>query len=176
MVGMFRNEWWVAVARGVLAVVFGVIVLARPFEAATAVIMLIALFILLDGILSTLVALRGRRSRWGLGVLEGILGILIGVLALTVPGVTAVVLAIMIGAWAFVTGILELIAARMLAQTGVGVFLGIAGALSLILGLAVVFFPRAGVVVLAVIVGVYALLFGVSLILFGLRIRRLTSE
>ena len=130
----------------------------------------------IDGLLSIIAAVRGRRLRWGLGLLEGLLGVLIGVLALAVPGVTAIVLAIMIGAWAFVTGILELIAARILSPTGAGTFLGIAGVLSVVLGLAVVFFPRAGVVALAVIVGLYALLFGLSLIVFGLRVRRVTSE
>jgi uncharacterized membrane protein HdeD (DUF308 family) len=176
MVGMFRSEWWIVVARGALAVIFGVIVLARPFAAVTAVIMFIGLFILLDGVLSIVTAVRGRPLRWGLGLFEGLLGLLIGVLALAVPGVTAVVLAVMIGAWAFVTGILELIAARILSRIGVGAFLGIAGWLSVLLGLAVVFFPRAGVVVLSVILGLYALLYGTSLIAFGLRVRRLTSE
>lgn len=176
MVGLFRSEWWIVVARGALAVIFGVIVLARPFAAVTAVIMFIGLFILLDGVLSIVTAVRGRPLRWGLGLFEGLLGILIGILALTVPGVTAVVLAVMIGAWAFVTGILELIAARILSRIGVGAFLGIAGWLSVLLGLAVVFFPRAGVVVLSVILGLYALLYGTSLIAFGLRVRRLTSE
>lgn len=173
MIGMVHSEWWVIVARGIVAIAFGVLALAWPFEAATAIAILIALFILLDGVFSLASAVKGRSRSWGLGVFEGLLGILIGVLALVVPDVTAMVLAVLIGIWALVTGIIELVMAfRFRGELGSEWLLSLAGALSVILGIAIIASPGAGVVVLAVIVGVYALLFGVSLVVFGLQMRR----
>jgi len=174
MVHTFRTEWWMVSLRGLLAVIFGVLALSWPQQAAAAVAMLVALFILLDGVFSLVTAARAREPSWGFGVFEGLLGVVIGVLALVMPQATAMVLVVLVGIWAIVTGILELvIATRIRSETRSEWLLGAAGVLSILFGLAVFITPRGGVVALAVIVGIYATLFGVSLIVYGFRLRRL---
>jgi uncharacterized membrane protein HdeD (DUF308 family) len=159
--------------RGLLAVIFGILALSWPTQTATALVVLIALFILLDGALSLLTAARSREPAWGFGVFEGVLGVVIGLLALLMPQITAIVLVVLVGVWALVTGLLELVVAtRLRTQARSEWLLGAAGALSILFAVAVFVAPRAGVIALAVIVGIYALLFGVSLIVYGFRLRR----
>jgi uncharacterized membrane protein HdeD (DUF308 family) len=174
MLETMRSEWWLMVLRGLVAVAFGVLALVWPTGTATALIILVALFVLVDGIFSLIAAVRARRPSWGLGAFEGVLGVVIGVLALAMPRITAMVLAVLVGVWALVTGILELVAAiRFRHELRTEWLLGSAGVLSILLGIAMIIAPSAGVVVIAVLVGIYALLFGLALLVYGLRLRRL---
>ena len=171
-----RTDWWLVALRGVIALVFGVVALAWPSATATAIVVLVAVFVLLDGILSLVFAARSQRSSWGFGVFEGVVGVIIGVLALSMPRITAMVLAVLIGVWALVTGIIELMTAlRLRAEVGPVWLLGVAGVLSILLGIAIIVAPGAGVVAMTVLVGIYALLFGVALVVYGLRLRSVSS-
>ncbi|MFW6356488.1 MAG: HdeD family acid-resistance protein [Spirochaetota bacterium] len=172
MITTVRSEWWMIVLRGAVAAVFGVVALAWPFETAAALVMLIALFVLVDGVFALVVSVSTRRPTWGLGAFEGILGVVIGILALAMPRVTTLVVAFLVGAWALATGVLELSAAiRLRREHGSFWLLGISGALSILLGLAIVISPGAGVAALTIFVGVFALLSGVAIVVYGLRLR-----
>jgi len=174
MIQTFRSEWWLIALRGLFAVIFGVLALAWPTQTATAIVMLVALFILIDGILSLVGAARRHEPTWGFGVFEGIIGVVIGILALAMPQITAMVLVVLVGIWAIVTGILELLAAvRLRTELASEWLLGAAGVLSIVFGIAVFVAPSAGVVAISVIVGIYALLFGASLIVYGFRLRKI---
>ncbi len=173
MLSRIRGEWWLVALRGLVAVIFGVIALTRPSDTAAAVVILVALFVLVDGVLSLVAAIRASRPNWAFPMFEGILGVVIGILALVMPRITAMVFAVLIGIWALVTGIIELVmASRLRGQFGSNWLLGVAGGLSVIFGIAFIVAPSAGVVALTVIVGIYALLFGIAMIVYGFRLRR----
>jgi uncharacterized membrane protein HdeD (DUF308 family) len=107
-------------------------------------------------------------------VLEGIAGLGIGIAAAVWPGITALTLVILIGAWALVTGVLEIVAAIQLRHAISNEWLlGLSGLLSVLFGLAVVIFPGAGALALVWLIGLYALVFGALLIGLGLRLRSL---
>lgn len=172
-----QNSWWLVGLRGLVAMIFGVIALARPMGTATALVILVALFVLVDGVFSLATAVRRHSPSWGFGVFQGILGLVIGILGLVLPEATAMVVAVLIGIWALVTGVLELVmAVRLRHEMQWEWLLGTAGVLSILLGIAVVIAPAGGVVAIAVLVGIYALLFGVSRILYAFRLRRLSRS
>jgi hypothetical protein len=54
---------------------------------------------------------RRDRPRWWIGLLLGLLELVAGVLALIWPGISAVALAAVVGAWALVTGFIEILSA-----------------------------------------------------------------
>ena len=177
MIDTSRTDWWLVALRGLVAALFGVLALLWPTKTATVLVILIALFILIDGVFSLVVAARSRRPSWGLGLFEGVVGVAIGVLALAMPQVTAMVLAVLVGLWALVTGVLELFAAiRLREQITSEWLLGAAGVVSILFGIAIFVSPGAGVAVLTMIVGIYAVIFGVSLIVYGLRIRKVSRS
>jgi hypothetical protein len=66
-----------------------------------------------DGVFALITAFRVREThrRWWALLLEGLLGIAVGIMALASPGVATVALLYALAAWAIATGILEIITA-----------------------------------------------------------------
>lgn len=171
-----RRRLSVALAvRGLLALAFGVLALVWPGVTVLALALLFAVYAVVDGIgmvAGGLGAGRDRARRWSY-VLAGVLGIVAGVLAALWPGVTALVLVLLVGAWAVVTGVLEIAAAVRMRSGGAGRWLvGIAGLVSLVAGVLVLARPDVGALALATVLGVYALVFGVSLLAAAWQLRR----
>jgi uncharacterized membrane protein HdeD (DUF308 family) len=84
------------------------------------------------------------------------------------------VLVYLIAAWAIVTGIIEIAVAVRLRQMIEGEWLlGLAGVLSVLLGVLLMARPDAGLLAWVWIIGAYALLFGVVLVALSLRLRAL---
>ncbi|HET9921201.1 MAG TPA: DUF308 domain-containing protein, partial [Ktedonobacteraceae bacterium] len=78
-----RRHWWALLVRGILAILFGIIALADPGIALLAFIYVFAAYAILDGIMAIVVSLQERSflRAWWVLLLEGILGIIFGILA-----------------------------------------------------------------------------------------------
>jgi len=109
-------------------------------------------------------------------VLQGIAGIVIGVITFAWPDVTTLVLLAFIAAWAIVTGGLQIYAAIRLRRELRGEWLlALGGALSVAAGIALLAWPASGALALVLLIGAYALVFGAVLIALGLRLRHLAA-
>jgi uncharacterized membrane protein HdeD (DUF308 family) len=105
-------------------------------------------------------------------VFEGLLGLGAGTASFVWPGITAMALVYLIAAWAFVTGILEIVAAIRLRKEIEGEWLlALTGVLSLVLAVLFAMAPDAGAVALIWLWGAYAAAFGVLLVWLGFRLR-----
>jgi uncharacterized membrane protein HdeD (DUF308 family) len=168
------NNWRLFVLRGVIAIAFGVMALFWPQLTMEVLILLFAIYAILEGLLALAVAARRRGCGYGwLLVLEGVLGLGVGLCALTWPLLTAVVLLIFIAAWAILTGMLELATAIQLRRVLKGEWgLGLAGLLSIGVGILLLASPDAGVLAVVWLIGLYAIAFGALLAYLGLRLRR----
>ena len=171
------REWWVLLARGALAILFGIIALAVPGIALLAFIYVFAAYALLDGIMAIVVSVQERRflRAWWVLLLEGVLGIIFGILAFAWPGETALVLLYLVAIWALVTGIMEVGSAFIVpGSAGQRWGLGLAGLLSIIFGLILIVRPGNGLLAILWFVGIYAIVFGVSLIVYAFQVRSRT--
>jgi uncharacterized membrane protein HdeD (DUF308 family) len=157
--------------RGVLAVAFGVLVLVWPGITLLALAFVFAAYVLADGIglIVSGVGARGGR-RWSY-VLAGVVGLIAGIAAAVWPGVTVLVLVLWVGAWAVVTGVLEIAAAWRRAGSDRWLT-ALAGVLSVIAGVIVFVYPGIGALSLAIVLGVYALVAGASLLWAAWEARR----
>jgi uncharacterized membrane protein HdeD (DUF308 family) len=105
------RRWWTLVVRGILVIAFGILTVALPAVAVTALVLLFGIYSLADGFASLSSALRQRiGGRW-MQVLVGVLSVVAGLVALFWPGITAVALILVIAWWAILIGIVEIIAA-----------------------------------------------------------------
>jgi hypothetical protein len=160
------TPWGLVLAIGVLAVVFGLIVVANPFDSLRVVTALIGVFMLVAGI-AGLVAGRGRGATGVAGPLVAIIG---GVILLVLPGVTLKVLAVVVGIILLVWGIVSaLAAARDRGPGGGGSVAG--GVVLAVLGLVVVVWPGPTLALITLLVGIAVLLFGVAMIVQAIRMR-----
>src|ERR671932_483592 len=112
MVILARN-WWVLALRGLAAILFGIAALVVPHIALVVLIALFGAYALVDGIFAIVSAVRAaeRHMRWWPLLVEGVAGIVIGVLTFVWPGLTTLVLLYFIASWAIVTGVFEILAA-----------------------------------------------------------------
>jgi uncharacterized membrane protein HdeD (DUF308 family) len=168
------TEWWTVALRGLLAIVFGVVALAWPGIALGVLALLFGVYALADGILAGVTVFRAGRpqERWWPLALEALTGIVVGVIAIVWPAMAALTLVAFIGAWALITGALEIAAAvRLRREIENEWLLGLAGVLSVLFGLVAIVSPGTAVLALVWVVGAYAILFGTALIALGWRLR-----
>jgi uncharacterized membrane protein HdeD (DUF308 family) len=118
LASVLSRHWWLLLLRGLVAIAFGVLTWVQPGISLAALVILFGAYSMADGILATWTAIAGGKDndyRWVL-LLEGLLGIGIGVLTFFSPGITALALVFYIAIWAIATGVLEIAAAIRLRE------------------------------------------------------------
>ena len=169
------RNWWALALRGLAAIAFGVVAILWPGITLLALILLFAAYAIVDGVLAIASGIRresDRRSPDWFMILAGIAGIVAGVVAVVLPGITALVLLIVIAAWAIVTGVAELVAAYQLRDVIRGEWLlALNGVLSIAFGILLVAFPGAGALAVVWLIAVYAIVSGVVLLALAFRLR-----
>ncbi len=170
----FDNRLWGGLAlRGVVALLFGFLALARPGITAASLTYLFGAYVFIDGIFALVAAVRVAQmhGRWWGMLLVGILGLAVGVLTFLNPSAAALGLVYYIAAWAIVTGIFEIAGAFQLRQLVPGEWLlAISGALSIAFGVLVAGHPGSGLLSIIWLIGMYAIVFGVLQIGLAFRI------
>jgi uncharacterized membrane protein HdeD (DUF308 family) len=178
-VQQLAREWWVVALRGVAGILFGILAFVWPGITLLALVIVFGAYMLVDGVLALTLAIRFRheRERWPMLLLEGILGIAIGILSFAWPGITALAWLFTIAAWAIVTGVLEIVFAIRLRKVIKGeIFVALTGVASILFGIGLVLMPLAGLLVWAWLVGAYAIATGVLLVALALRLRKAGSS
>lgn len=173
MLNIYTGSWWALLLRGIAGVVFGVLAFVWPRITLTALVFLWGAYAFVDGAFAMIAGVRsyGESRRWWVLLIEGVLGLAAGVIAFMIPGITALVLLLLIAAWAIVTGIFEIVAAIQLRKYIRGEWLLIlAGIASIIFGALLFFNPTAGALAVVWLIGAYAIVFGVLLIALSLRL------
>src|SRR5512135_3344344 len=94
------RSWWAMALRGLAALVFGIVALIWPAITLLVLVTLFGVYALWDGIFAIVGAIRAaeHHRQWWLLLVEGIVGIIAGLIALFLPGVTALSLVYIIAA------------------------------------------------------------------------------
>jgi uncharacterized membrane protein HdeD (DUF308 family) len=169
------RNWWALEWRGLFAILFGIIALAWPGVTIGSLVLVFGVYMLVDGAFALVGAIRAatHHGRWAGLILEGLIDLLVGLIALAMPVATVLAFVWLAAAWAVVSGFALLWAGFGLHPTH-GRWLLILGAvISIVWGVLLFLLPAAGAVVLTWWLGAYALLFGIALIIAGLRLRRM---
>jgi uncharacterized membrane protein HdeD (DUF308 family) len=170
--------WWAFVLRGVLGIVFGVVVILFPDIGLVAIVALFAAWALVGGVSSLVSSWRSRAHRdWWVGVVEGLAGIAAGVVAILLPAAASLALLFLVAGWAIVIGVLQIwMAIRLREQITGELWMGISGAISILFGLLLVIFPGTGILSVLLLVGIFSIAMGVFMVLPGLRLRRIRQQ
>jgi uncharacterized membrane protein HdeD (DUF308 family) len=176
VVELMARNWWLVALRGALALIFGILTLAWPGVTLLALIFLWGVYALVDGVSSIALGAAVRGHRWA-NVLIGVVGILAGLVAIMLPGETAVVLLVIIAIWAIIAGVVQIGAGLALRRAMAHAwFLVLTGGLTLALGIVLLLNPGAGALALVTTIAIFAIIWGISLILLGFRLRGLRDH
>jgi uncharacterized membrane protein HdeD (DUF308 family) len=170
------KNWWVVLLRGIVFIIFGVLAFAWPGLTLVTLVLFYGAFALIDGVLSLFSAFKGGQKAtptWWL-IVVGLIGIAAGAATFLWPGLSALVLLLFIGAWAFVRGIFEIIGAIQLRKEIDNEWMLIlSGSVSVIFGLIMLIMPGAGALALVWVIAAYSIVIGVLLIGLSFRLRTL---
>jgi uncharacterized membrane protein HdeD (DUF308 family) len=176
---ILARNWWVLLLRGLVAIAFGALAWLQPGLTLAALVLLFGAYTLVDGILGVWTAVAGRREHehWWVLLLEGLVGIAVGILTFLAPGITALALLFYIAVWAIATGVLEIVAAIRLRKEIEGEWLLILGGLaSVVFGVLLMVQPGVGALSLIWLIATYAIVFGILLVLLAFKVRGFRSQ
>jgi uncharacterized membrane protein HdeD (DUF308 family) len=173
MSALLAQNWWAVALRGVFAIIFALIAFFSPGATLLSLALFFSAYMLVDGVFGIVSGVRAasNHQRWGLLVLEGILNILVGVIAFLMPGLTVLFFVTMVAVWSLITGVLMIVAAFKLNPAYGRGWLIVSGLVSVLFGVALLVAPLVGAVVLTWWLGAYALAFGVSLLVLAFKLK-----
>src|SRR5260370_161252 len=171
MVEAMTRNWGAIALRGVIAVLFGVIAIVWPGPTVGVLVILLAAFALVEGVANIAAGVRGRE---GWAIAEGVISVVVGIVIVIWPAITALVLLYIVATWAIITGIVRIVAAIQLRRVvrNEWLLLG-SGLASVIFGVIAAVFPGAGILALIWLLGAWLIVFGVFLIALAVQLRQL---
>jgi uncharacterized membrane protein HdeD (DUF308 family) len=167
-------NWRALALRGLVALLFGLVVLFWPGLVFAVLALLFGLYAVVDGAISFVPALRSseRDARRWLPLTEGAVGVIAGLVALLLSGMTANWLVYVIVGWALATGMLKILTAIVLrAEVENEWLLAGSGALSVLFSILLAVLAGSDVPFLIPLIGAFAVVVGLALIVFAFRLR-----
>jgi len=167
--------WWMILLRGVVAVIFGIMIFTSPGLSLLSLVFLFGGYAFIDGVGNVVTAIAGRdeQENWWVLLLAGLAGVGVGLLTFFRPGVTALVLLFYIAIWAITTGVLQIVAAIRLRKIIEGeLWMVLGGVASVLFGILLVANPGGGALTVLWLIGAYAVAIGAITIILAFRARR----
>jgi uncharacterized membrane protein HdeD (DUF308 family) len=171
MLDALARNWWALALRGIAGVLFGLLTFLLPGITLVTLVFLFGVYALVDGLFNVLASFRVVSRHWAL-LIEGVIGIIAGVLTFAWPAITAIVLLYLIAFWAIFTEVFEILAGIRLRKVITNEWLLLLmGVLSTLFGLLIIFAPGAGALAIVLWIGAYAFMFGIALLALAFRLR-----
>jgi uncharacterized membrane protein HdeD (DUF308 family) len=171
---MKQSNWLTFLINGIIALIIGLLLLFVPNETILTITKYFAILLMIAGVVLLSVAIRNLRSDlpYILLMAEAVAAILIGLLLIIYTRQSLEMFVILMGIWALIIGIVQMIlAVRLKEKIGNYSLLLINGILTAALGIMLFFNPFQSLIVLGYIVGVLAVGVGILLIYFSVRIK-----
>lgn len=157
-----HHHWQNILIRGLFAVLFGLAAILWPGLGFALLVLIFGAYALVDGLIALVVGFPIQSPSL---ILEGIIGVLAGGVIFFYTQEAAAVFIFVVGVWAIISGIFEIIAAIELRKHIKNEFwLLFAGVVSVLFGVLVFKNPASAGLAIGFVIGMYALLFGLALI------------
>lgn len=166
---MEKRSWGSTVLGGVVALAAGLFFLFSPVGTLKTLVTIFGIFALVAGLLTLVGGLRTKdKKERTTQMVEGGLGIIAGLLLLLRPGVSAVILLWVVGLWAVVVGLTELVHGYLAWKKNPSAWvLSAAGGFTAVFGLALILGRSASMLAISWLVGVYLVAWGCVRVAYG---------
>lgn len=164
--------WILLLIAGALSAAAGVIVLAKPHISLATLAVVLGIFLLLDGVLELSWALVRRGENRALPALVGVVSAIAGVVLIRHPTKAVAVIALLLGLWLIVLGVVRLI--RAFDEPAHRYVAMLSGVVELAGGIVIVSSPHIGVATLALLIGIVFIVRGLALCVVAWALHRAT--
>lgn len=170
---MGKRSWWSVSIGGLAAVAAGLFFVFSPARTLTALVTIFGLFAVVAGIFTLVAGLRAQEAKSRrIQILEGVLGLVAGLVLLFRPEVGGRVLLWVVGLWACVIGVIELVQGVLAKKANPTAWmLAAAGAFTFIFGIALLVGRSTSVAAISWLVGLYLLAWGCVRTAYGASLR-----
>ena len=167
-----RKIWYLPLIRGIIGVLFGILVLAWPLPTVVVAVVWLGVFWLIDGVMAVVDGVR-RRGHQGAGweIAFGVIGALAGIFLIIHPMQAASTLVLIAAIWAIIGGIVLAVSClrgRGFPGWGWGVAAGVA---MLVFGVVVAVQPAVGIATFVLFLGWYMIVMGIGLVVLAVTMR-----
>ncbi|NBC28620.1 MAG: hypothetical protein GVY29_01345 [Spirochaetes bacterium] len=161
---------------GIISLALGLVALVWPGITVQVLAVIIGTFLLAESLLSFLVRRRTAMFTWS-AVLQGLVGIVVALLLIVLPGTAVRVVVMIMAVWLLLRGVIQGVLAVWSREIrGAPLFVGLIAAISLLVGALLILRPEAGVVAFAWLLGIYAIVSGAVSILWSRRAAQLAAD
>lgn len=175
MLRLLTKNWWMVALRGVLLIVFAILLFTNPGLTAVTLAIWFAALLFVDGLFTlggTLMHWKSSEDRWLL-LADGGLSLILGILLFRAPGMTLLFMALTFSFWFIFSGIARIAMGVQLRKEiqGEG-WMILGGVLSVIFGLVLFAQPGISLSTLMMLTGIFALVVGIVLLVIGFKLRK----
>jgi uncharacterized membrane protein HdeD (DUF308 family) len=168
-----RQLWGLAIAQGVMAILFGVLALFWPGLTVALLIVFFSIFVLVWAIVGVIVSLSSIETNklWWVELVFSVLALGLAVYMLRNPVDAAKIFIFLIGITFLVRGVIDLLIGLFdgTVTGGNRVFRIVVGVLGVLAGIVTFLYPVSAGVAVVWVVGLYAVLYGSMVIAFSFR-------
>lgn len=179
MLKKLADNWWVVLFRGLFAVIMGILAVMMPGITLVSLLMVYGAFTIADGITAIWIGVAARHGEriWWEMVATGALAILAGLVVSLWPGLTAMVFVVMIGIFAIIRGVFEIIAAIQLRKVIDDEWMLIfSGVVSVLFGGMLVIRPGEGAIAMVLLIGAFMIAIGAMTVALSMRLRHISKR
>lgn len=168
------HSWWLPVIHGLFAIIFGVIALFLPLDAAIIFAWIAGILLLGEGIVSLIAAFsRNANMSRNLLFFYAICSIFIGLIAIVNPLAMAGSLLLLLAIWLILSGMYRIISAiRTKKFAGNTWFMILGGLLAIAVGMMLIVQPLTGIIFTTIWFGIITIFYGIFQIATGYQLRK----
>ncbi|MBR9692623.1 hypothetical protein GOV07_01685 [Candidatus Woesearchaeota archaeon] len=173
-----NTAWWIFLLRGIGFVLLGLLLLVKPIGTTALILLAFGIYLLFDGLFAVVFSIFNHKvlPKWGWEMVRGLLGVIVGLFAISRPilwtGVAALTLFLIFGATLVLMGILQIIA--MIHYKSWSMFFG--AALSILLGALFFANPGAWMVTFVMLMGIILIINGLVNVLLGFQFEKASKK
>ncbi|MBT3173679.1 MAG: HdeD family acid-resistance protein [Lentimicrobiaceae bacterium] len=171
----YSKNWWALAFNGIIALLFGLLAIFAPRETLEVVIKYFGIVMLIVGVAMLFGAYSSMKNKlnYGTDLISAIITVALGVVLSFFTEKTLEVIVVVIGIWAIVLGIGQLIIMSALTSKPDKNYMLYCGLFTLVFGVLMFFNPFTMASVMTVVVGIMAVVIGVVLISFAFKLKNL---
>ncbi len=168
-------NWWVLAFNGLIALLFGLMAIFSPLDTLKVIIMYFGIVMLIVGIAMLFGVYSSMKNKlnYGTDLISALVTIALGIVLAFFTERTLQIFVIVIGIWAIMLGIGQLLIMKDLKSKGDKKFLLYSGLFTLVFGVLLFFNPFALASIFVVIAGVMSTIIGLVLISFAFKLKNL---